>query len=120
MEKYPEAAVDTIKVTLDALASHCKLLEAEGSKLRDELREKDAQLDRMQDALNKIHDLAGQMGDIHPHVGAIQAWVHEVSPCEVKQDGGVQKLIEAERALAREVRCECGVPGCNKLYDHRK
>lgn len=35
-----------------------------------------------QDALNKIHDLAGQMGDIHPHVGAIQAWVHEVSPCE--------------------------------------
>lgn len=36
----------------------------------------------LQSVLNKIHDLAGQMGDIHPNVGAIQAWIHEVSPCK--------------------------------------
>lgn len=44
----------------------------------------------MTDALNKIHDLAGQMGnpfhpeDQHPHIGAIQAWVHLVLPCKVQ------------------------------------
>jgi hypothetical protein len=32
----------------------------------------------------------------------------------------VQQMIEAERAIASEVRCDCGIPGCNKLYDHRK
>lgn len=35
------------------------------------------------EALNKIHDLAGEMGD-HPHAGAIQAWVHTVLPCPAK------------------------------------
>lgn len=49
------------------------------------------------------------------------------SPCnclEIRQQtekrNDVERLIEAERELAREVRCDCGVPGCNKLYDHRK
>lgn len=41
----------------------------------------EARADALTNALNKIHDLAGQMGDVHPHVGAIQALVHEVSPC---------------------------------------
>lgn len=39
-------------------------------------------------ALNKIHDLAGQID--HPHAGAIQAWVHKVLPCavhELKKEG---------------------------------
>lgn len=107
MEKYPEAAVDTIKVTLDALASHCKLLEAEGSKLRDELREKDLHLERMQDALNKIHDLAGQMGDIHPHVGAIQAWVHEVSPCEVAQKPAKDPSGRCVKCGNKAINCKC-------------
>lgn len=107
MEKYPEAAVDTIKVTLDALASHCKLLEAEGSKLRDELREKDAQLEHMQDALNKIHDLAGQMGDIHPHAGAIQAWVHEVSPCEVAQKPTKDPSGRCVKCGNKAINCKC-------------
>jgi hypothetical protein len=30
------------------------------------------------------------------------------------------RLIAEERRLGAEVRCDCGVPGCNKLYDHRK
>lgn len=57
----------------------------------DSLRSEVAQLklknEAMTNALNKIHDLAGQvMGpDSHPNLGAIQAWVHEVSPCEVKR-----------------------------------
>jgi hypothetical protein len=35
-------------------------------------------------ALEKIHDLAGELARSvdHPHVGAIQAWVHQVSPCQ--------------------------------------
>lgn len=31
-----------------------------------------------------------------------------------------ERLIQIERRLGAEVRCDCGVPGCNKLYDHRK
>ena len=38
----------------------------------------------------------------------------------LNQDHDIERLIETERALGREVRCDCGVPGCNKLYDHRK
>lgn len=40
----------------------------------------------MTDALNKIHDLVGQIGGplaAHPHLGAIQAWCHQVTgPCD--------------------------------------
>jgi hypothetical protein len=44
-------------------------------------------VDHLEDVLNKIHDLAGELGRSvdHPHVGAIQAWVHEVLPCPEKK-----------------------------------
>ena len=47
-----------------------------------------ARVDHLEEVLNKVHDLAGQMGDIHPHVGAMQAWVHEVLPCKVHDSSG--------------------------------
>jgi hypothetical protein len=50
---------------------------------------------KMKEALEKIHDLAGQMGDIHPHVGAIQAWVHEVLPCQAHK--GPERFPENPR-----------------------
>lgn len=37
-----------------------------------------------------------------------------------KQVGETERLIEIERGLNAKVRCDCGVPGCNMLYDHRK
>lgn len=57
---------------------------------------------RMTDALNKIHDLAGQIGD-HPHVGAIQAWVHKILPCEGRQ------ADEPPKSVAIQVCPTCGV-----------
>lgn len=42
-----------------------------------------AKVAEMTEALNKIHDLVGQMGLDHPHLGAIQAWCHKVTgECE--------------------------------------
>lgn len=57
------------------------------SRILGTLEDKDTlvlEKERLQDALNKIHDLAGELGRSvdHPHIGAIQAWVHEVSPCK--------------------------------------
>lgn len=37
-----------------------------------------------------------------------------------KRVSETERLIEIERALNAEIICDCGVPGCNKLYDHRK
>jgi len=54
-------------------------------RMRDERDAALLQLDQAITALNKIHDLAGEMGTVHPHVGAIQAWVHEVSPCKIEK-----------------------------------
>ena len=50
----------------------------------------DGRVGLMTDALNKIHDLAGQMSNrfepekSHPNLGAIQAWVHMVLPCHME------------------------------------
>lgn len=45
----------------------------------------EANMERLRNALLKIHDLAGQLGRVinHPHVLAIQAFVHGATgPCE--------------------------------------
>lgn len=64
-------------------------------------------LEPYQNALGKIHDLAGQiMGpDSHPNLGAIQDWVHQVLPCEVKQD------VPAPQYCPPPLEpCLCGTP----------
>lgn len=75
----------------------------------------------MTNALNKIHDLAGQMSgpDAHPNLGAIQALVHEVTgDCGEKRNGViVGKNSEGETCCARcgakdypleHHKCRCG------------
>lgn len=55
--------------------------------------------DKLVNALSKIHDLAGELGRSvdHPHVGAIQAWVHEVLPCAMeKKDGKDGKEVRVQ------------------------
>lgn len=60
------------------------------ARLVGELKAALLQDERMQNALNKIHDLVGQttMSErvefLKLQLGAIQAWVHEVSPCTEK------------------------------------
>lgn len=61
---------------------------------RDEVACVKEKLEGAVDALNKIHDLAGQMSgpNPHPHLGAIQDWCHQVTgPCEGKKAGGALK-----------------------------
>lgn len=41
------------------------------------------------------------------------------TPAE-RRGSETERLIELERRLNSEVRCDCGTPGCNKLYDHRR
>jgi len=31
-----------------------------------------------------------------------------------------EELAEIERAAAQKIICDCGTPGCNKVYDHRR
>lgn len=71
-----------------------------------------SRVERMDDSLNKIHDLAGQMGNIHPHVGAIQDWVHQVSPCDKTHPipthcNGMQCNYTAKKL------CYCSCPECS-------
>ena len=67
-------------------SSGCEILKHhKDCKLAKAIEEYTAQATKdMTEALNKIHDLVGQIrGPLadHPHLGAIQAWVHKVLPC---------------------------------------
>lgn len=66
---------------------------------RDEIACVKEKLGEAVDALNKIHDLAGQMSgpNPHPHLGAIQDWCHRVTGycCDLS---GLDKLMAYEKS----------------------
>lgn len=71
------------EATLKLLAGDMQNIKAALEVRDDRIKELETKIAAYDDALAKIHDLAGQLGRSvdHPHIGAIQAWVHEVSPC---------------------------------------
>lgn len=55
------------------------------------------------DALNKIHDLAGQINgpNAHPNLGAIQDWCHRITgPCDDKKRPPDPLLVEVDSHLS--------------------
>jgi hypothetical protein len=77
------------------------------------------QLSEIMPLLEKSLEIC-ELGELPSACGAndlrdeLKAMIRKLNPSEV------ERLAEAERRLGAEVRCDCGVPGCNKLFDHRK
>lgn len=107
-ERADVAAIEEMKVS-SARATIISNMESAAAETFAKLEESNRLTESMKNALSKIHDLAGQVRGsdfINTQMGAIQAWVHEVSPCKEKRPD--------------EGRCDCGEPGCLKFWDHRK
>lgn len=73
--------IEEIDATVKVLVEKAKTAIDERDERIKELEEKIVAYD---EALAKIHDLAGQVRGsdfVNSHMGAIQDWVHQVSPC---------------------------------------